>query len=44
MSVTGIYRFVCCEMNVFFFDVFMNHVPKIRRSVLCKITVDLMCF
>ena len=34
MSVNRIYRHVCCEMNVFFFDVFIDHFPKIHRSVL----------
>ena len=27
-----------------FFEVFINHFPRIHRSVLCKITIDLFCF
>ena len=41
MSVTRIYRYVCCEVNVFFFDVFINNFPRIYRSVIRKITIDL---
>ena len=42
----NIYRSVCCEMNVvvFFLEVFINHLPKIHRSVLRKITIDLLYF
>ena len=40
MSVTHTYRYACCEMNGFFFDVFISHFPKIHRNVLCKITTD----
>ena len=29
---------------MFFFNVFINHFPKIHRSVLCKITIDLLYF
>ena len=32
------------EVNVFFFDVFVNHFPKIHRSSLRKITRDLLYF
>ena len=35
--------YVCCEMNDFF-NVFINHFPKIHRSVLHKITIDLFYF
>ena len=43
MSVTRTYRYVCCEMKCFF-KVFMNHFPKIHRSVLRKIAIDLLYF
>ena len=40
-----IYRSVNCEMNVVvFFKVFINHLPKIHRGVLRKITIDLLYF
>ena len=42
MSVTGVYRSVCCKM--FFFEVFINHLPKIHITVLHKITTDLLYF
>ena len=32
------------EKWMFFFDVFLNHFPKIDRSVLHKITIDLLYF
>ena len=38
MSVTCIYRYVCCEMNVLF------NIFKIILSVFCKITIDLLYF
>ena len=38
-----IHRYVCCEMNVFF-NVFINHFPKISRSIFRKITIDLLYF
>ena len=44
MSVTCRYRYVYCEMNAFFFDVCINHFQKIHKSVLHKITIDLLCF
>ena len=34
----------CCEKNVFFFNVFINHFPKIHRNALHKITIDLLHF
>ena len=37
-----IYRYACYEM--FFFDVFINHFPKINRSALRKMTIDLLYF
>ena len=43
MSVTRIYKYVCYEMNVLF-KVFINHLPKIHRSILRKITIDLLYF
>ena len=43
MSVTGRFRYVCCEVSVFF-DVFMNHFPKIHRSVLRRIAIDSLYF
>ena len=43
MSVTCIYRYVCCEMNVFF-DVFVNNFLKIYESGLHKVTIDLLYF
>ena len=43
MSVTHGYRYVCCEMNVFF-DVFINHFQKTHRSFLHKRTIDLLYF
>ena len=42
MSVTRRHRYACCEMNVFFFNVFINHFQKIHRNVLHKITIDLL--
>ena len=44
MSVTRLYRYVFCEMYVFFFDIFINHFAKIHRSFLSKITIDLLYF
>ena len=44
MSVTHRYRYVCCEMNVFFSRCFHNHFQKTNRSVLCKRTTDLLYF
>ena len=44
MSVNCTYRYVCCEMNGLFFNVFINHFPKIHRSVLCKIAIDPLYF
>ena len=46
MSETHIYRYVCCETNFFFFffDVFINHFPKIHSSDLCKIAINLLYF
>ena len=44
MSLTRIYWYVCCEMNVFFFEVFVNHFPKIRWKILHRITADLLYF
>ena len=29
---------------MFFFDIFVNHFPKIHRSVLRKLTIDLSYF
>ena len=29
---------------MFFFDVFINHIPKIHRSILCKTTLYLLYF
>ena len=43
MSVTHIDRYVCCEMKCFF-KVLINLFPKIHRSVLCKIAIDLLYF
>ena len=43
MPVTHRNRYACCEMNVFFFDVFINHFQKIQ-SVLHKIAIDLSNF
>ena len=43
MSETHIYRYVCCETYVFF-DVFINHFPKIHGSDLRKIAIDLLYF
>ena len=43
MPVTGICRYVCYEMNGFFFAVFINHFIKIHRIVLHKIA-DLLYF
>ena len=37
-------RYICCEMNVFFSDLFINHLPKIHRSVLRKVAIDLLYF
>ena len=42
--VTCIYRYVCWEMNAFFFNVFLNHFRKIHRSVFRKIAIDLLHF
>ena len=43
MSMTPVlyYKYVCYEMN-FFFKIFINHLPKIHRSFLSKITIDLL--
>ena len=41
MSVTGMYMFV---VKCFFFDIFINHFPKIHGSVLHKITIDILYF
>ena len=43
MSVTRVYRYVCCEMKCFF-KAFINHFPKVHRSVVHKITIDLLYF
>ena len=34
---------ICCEMNVFL-DVFINHFPKIDRSFIRKIAIDVLYF
>ena len=44
MSVTCLYRYVCYKMNVFFSNLLINHLPKIYRSILHKITVYLLDF
>ena len=44
MSVTCLYRYVCYKMNVFFYNLLINHLPKIYRSILHKITVYLLDF
>ena len=36
--------FVLKWVFFFFFDVFINHLSKIHRSVLCKITIDVFYF
>ena len=51
MSVTHIYRYICCEyidtfvvkwiFFCFFLDIFINHFPKIRHSVLQGISATL---
>ena len=41
MSVNGIFRHVCCEMNGVFFVIF-NLFPKIHRRALRNITIDLL--
>ena len=42
MFVTPIlYKYVCYEMNVFF-QCFHNHLPKIHRSFLHKIKIDIL--
>ena len=44
MSVTCLCRYVCYKMNIFFSNLLINHLPKIYRSILHKITVDLLYF
>ena len=45
MSVTRLYRYVFCEIYVVvFFDIFINHLAKLHRSFLSKITIDLLYF
>ena len=44
MSVTGIYGYVSCEINVFFFYIFVNHLRKIHRGVARKVKIDLLYF
>ena len=39
-----IVMYVVKWMGVFFFNVFINHFPKIHRSVLCKIAIDPLYF
>ena len=39
-----VYIEICLLWNVFFFEVFINHVPRILRSVLGKITTDQFYF
>ena len=43
IKVTHRYRYACCEMNVFF-QSFHKSLQKIDRSVLHKMTIDLLCF
>ena len=43
MPVTVDIRYVCYVMNIFF-DIFINYFPKIHRSALRKITIDLLYF
>ena len=43
-NVCDNYIYVCCEMNVFFLDFFMNRFPKIHRSVLNKIPIAYYVF
>ena len=41
MSLSCIlYKYVCYEMNIFFFKVFINGLPKIHRIFLRKITIE----
>ena len=35
-------KYFCYEMIMFFFKVFINHLPKILRSLLRKIAIDLL--
>ena len=44
MFVTRIYRDMSVVKWMFFFEVFTNHVPRILRSVLGKITIDQFYF
>ena len=44
MSLTPIYRYVCSEVNVFSFDLFINYFLKIEGSVPRKIGIDLLYF
>ena len=44
MSLTHRYRFACCEMSFFFFDILINHFQGIHRSVLYKITIDYLLY
>ena len=44
MSVTPIYRYVCSEVNVFSFNLFINYFLKIQGSVPRKIGIDLLYF
>ena len=39
-----IYRYVCGEMTVFFFEFFINHFQEIHRSVLRNIAINLFMF
>ena len=44
MPVTCIYRYVCCQMNVSFLMFHKSLSENPYRSVLCKITIDLLHF
>ena len=44
MSVTVYIDMFVAEWMLFFFNVFINHFPKIHRSALRKITVDCCIF
>ena len=43
-NVCDPYIEICLLWKKFFFNVFLNHFPKIHRSFLHKITIDLLYF
>ena len=44
MSVTVYIEMLVMKWVFFYFDIFINHVPKIHRSALHKTTIDPLSF